>query len=125
MQSQSIIEKSRSRQIKRQNELLYAHPLPINQPISAYEWVSSFFGYQVSDPIRVTGHFHAQSRSVWVSNAEHAKILWQRGFFGKGNLSRSEPTWLKREINRIQLQKSGLKDKFVLKNKQFSNKVVL
>jgi hypothetical protein len=34
-------------------------------------------------------------------------VLWRKGFFGKGNLSRSEPTWLKREINRLQVEKKG------------------
>jgi hypothetical protein len=27
--------------------------------------------------------------------------LWKRGFFGKGSLSRSEPTWWQREKNRV------------------------
>ncbi|KAI0060932.1 tRNA-intron endonuclease catalytic domain-like protein [Artomyces pyxidatus] len=39
------------------------------------------------------------TRSVWVTNSTDAKILWRRGFFGKGNLSRSEPSWLARQIN--------------------------
>lgn len=29
------------------------------------------------------------------------KVLWIKGFFGKGSLSRSEPTWWQREKNRI------------------------
>lgn len=28
-------------------------------------------------------------------------VLWKRGFFGKGSLSRSEPTWWQREKNRV------------------------
>lgn len=28
-------------------------------------------------------------------------LLWKRGFFGKGSLSRSEPTWWQREKNRV------------------------
>lgn len=36
-----------------------------------------------------------------------AMVLWQRGFFGKGDLSRSEPSWLARQINARKLAKKG------------------
>jgi len=39
------------------------------------------------------------TRSVWVLQSKDAILLWQRGFFGKGDLSRSEPSWLTRQIN--------------------------
>jgi tRNA-splicing endonuclease subunit Sen2 len=37
---------------------------------------------------------------VHITEESTAKILWQQGFFGKGSLSRSEPTWLNREKRR-------------------------
>lgn len=33
--------------------------------------------------------------------------LWKRGFFGKGSLSRSEPTWWQREKNRVTGEHGG------------------
>jgi len=33
------------------------------------------------------------------------KVLWQRGFFGKGNLSRSEPTWREREMGKEKVRR--------------------
>lgn len=54
----------------------------------------------LSNP-QCTGVLDIPSKSVWVVNARDVAILWQRGFFGKGNLSRSEPTWLTRETNEL------------------------
>jgi hypothetical protein len=42
---------------------------------------------------------------MWLPNQfgsfsqKHAMVLWRRGFFGKGDLSRSEPSWLARQIS--------------------------
>ena len=36
-----------------------------------------------------------------VTNPEHARALWEMGFFGKGTLSRSEPSWVEREKARL------------------------
>lgn len=33
------------------------------------------------------------------------RYLWESGFFGKGTLSRSEPTWHKREVNAIRVKR--------------------
>jgi hypothetical protein len=30
---------------------------------------------------------------VWVDDLEEIQFLWYNGFFGKGTLSRSEPSW--------------------------------
>lgn len=58
----------------------------------------------VSNP-HCVGIFDAGSRSVWVVNKQDRDLLWQRGFFGKGNLSRSEPSWLKRRINQLEAER--------------------
>lgn len=34
------------------------------------------------------------------------RYLWESGFFGKGTLSRSEPTWHKRQINDIRVKRA-------------------
>ncbi|CAK5267534.1 unnamed protein product, partial [Mycena citricolor] len=45
------------------------------------------------------GVFDEATRSVWVLEKEYTMLLWRRGFFGKGDLSRSEPSWLSRQVN--------------------------
>jgi tRNA-splicing endonuclease subunit Sen2 len=50
-----------------------------------------------------------------VLNRDHSLILWRRGCFGKGGLSRSEPSWLERQINS---RKGGGKRQFFLKIKR-------
>ena len=44
------------------------------------------------------GVFDKASRSVFVEDRQDMEILFTRGFFGKGTLSRSEPTWRQRRI---------------------------
>ncbi|MBE7181132.1 MAG: hypothetical protein INR71_07985, partial [Terriglobus roseus] len=46
------------------------------------------------------GIFSPSTRSVTVTDARTARALWESGFFGKGSLSRSEPTWLAQERRR-------------------------
>lgn len=53
------------------------------------------------------GYFDPATRSVWVSTEKDTKLLWQRGFFGKGDLSRSEPSWLARQINARRSRAAG------------------
>ncbi|POY73198.1 hypothetical protein BMF94_3531 [Rhodotorula taiwanensis] len=40
------------------------------------------------------------SQSVWVKREQDMTRLWRQGFFGKGFLSRSEPSWKRRVENR-------------------------
>ncbi|CAG8473228.1 3787_t:CDS:2, partial [Dentiscutata heterogama] len=43
--------------------------------------------------VKTRGNFDANSNSVIVSEKQAIQKLWKQGFFGKGNLSRSEPTF--------------------------------
>lgn len=91
------------------NNRIYAHPLPLlftsPEPTSTSSF-SSLLGslglgssrLEVLNP-HCEGVFDPATRSVWVTNAKDSRILWTRGFFGKGNLSRSEPSWLARQVN--------------------------
>jgi tRNA-splicing endonuclease subunit Sen2 len=94
----------------RQKELnrIYAYPLPIlfspSDPSSSrVPHVGLFASWQsrVENP-QCEGIFDPYTRSVWVVNSAHSMLLWQRGFFGKGSLSRSEPSWLVRRIHEQQ-----------------------
>lgn len=46
------------------------------------------------------GYLSAETRSIHVTDEQTVRVLWERGFFGKGSLSRSEPSWLDRERRR-------------------------
>lgn len=85
---------------------VYAHPIPIIFPEPTYK----FLGLSLTRPLNphCTALFDPLTRSAWVSNSGDATLLWQRGFFGKGDLSRSEPSWLARQINARQMKGKGL-----------------
>ncbi len=59
------------------HQKLYANPLPILS--------------------HCDGSFDKLTKSVWVTKREDALTLWRSGFFGKGDLSRSEPSWFARQ----------------------------
>ncbi|PPQ63370.1 hypothetical protein CVT24_005635 [Panaeolus cyanescens] len=92
-----------------ENNRIYAHPLPllfVDPPKTRMTSVLGLLGLsltRVENP-HCEGVFDPITRSVWVSKPEHSTILWRRGFFGKGDLSRSEPSWLARQIN---IKKNG------------------
>ena len=76
---------------------------PVVQPESLFGRAISFLNplravTQLENPDCV-GILDNSSKSVWVVNSRDMDILWIRGYFGKGSLSRSEPTWLTRRIN--------------------------
>lgn len=49
----------------------------------------------------VTGVLDPDTQSVWVSDAQDMEVLFNRGFFGKGTLSRSDPSWRSRRIELV------------------------
>ncbi|WVQ85632.1 hypothetical protein IAT38_007798 [Cryptococcus sp. DSM 104549] len=89
----------------------YGTPLPILFPTPPKSKSKSLFtSYLPSvSPIAVEvpqciGTFDPITHSVWVEDERSKNILFSRGFFGKGSLSRSEPSWRAR---RVDLLKGG------------------
>lgn len=84
---------------------LDVHPLPAfhpTNPISllrlAYTFLSQLINPPSSHPeCPYTGYFSPESRAVHITEPAQVRALWEMGFFGKGTLSRSEPSWLERE----------------------------
>ena len=91
---------------------IHARPLPLDvyplppliphNPLSllhlVYVFVSQLLSRPSSHPAQsYEGYFSAETRSVHVTDARSVRALWESGFFGKGSLSRSEPSWLERE----------------------------
>ncbi|MCJ1381998.1 hypothetical protein MMC17_005110 [Xylographa soralifera] len=87
---------------------LSIHPLPpliLHNPISVIYFAYTYL-YQLIVPLsshrktKLKAYFSSETRSVHVTDQNAARALWECGFFGKGNLSRSEPSWLDREMRR-------------------------
>ena len=96
-----------------ENNKIYGNPLPLLiEPRPSLQWTSGILGLfgfsvnRISKPT-VEGYLDPATRSVWVNNTADAMLLWRRGFFGKGNLSRSEPSWLARQINQRKIKAAG------------------
>ncbi|GAA5822313.1 hypothetical protein JCM3770_001567 [Rhodotorula araucariae] len=51
-------------------------------------------------PPHIDAVWDALTQTVWVRDDAHMMQLWRQGFFGKGVLSRSEPSWRRRVENR-------------------------
>ena len=85
-----------------------AYPLPPlipHNPLSilhiAFTYLYQLFAPPSSHPkILYQAYFSPETRSVHVTDETAIRALWERGFFGKGSLSRSEPSWLDREKKR-------------------------
>ncbi|EPS39835.1 hypothetical protein H072_6205 [Dactylellina haptotyla CBS 200.50] len=98
---------------KRPNyNIIHANPLPVvlyhapplipHNPLSIIHHLYLFFFPPInSHKIIYTGMFSPVTMSVEVRDPKAVLDLWQKGFWGKGSLSRSEPTWLNREMRRL------------------------
>lgn len=94
---------------------LDAHPLPTFHPTNplsmlqlAYAYLSQLWAPPQSHPSKpYIGYLSKESRSVHVTDPVHVRALWEMGFFGKGILSRSEPSWLDREKARLKAKRAG------------------
>ena len=92
--------------------VIYAKPLPLNtyplppliphNPISILH-VAFTYIYQILIPpsshpnVPYEAYWSPETGSVHVTDEIAIRALWENGFFGKGSLSRSEPSWLDRE----------------------------
>ncbi|KKZ68911.1 hypothetical protein EMCG_00082 [[Emmonsia] crescens] len=84
---------------------LHVHPLPPlipHNPLSLISIALSYLTYFISPPHQhiYPAYFDPATSSIHVTDAKAIRALWEMGFFGKGSLSRSEPSWLDREKNR-------------------------
>lgn len=94
---------------------LYANPLPIGRAAQSgpnrgwWDWLisaTSFLHAPSSNPA-YHGWYDSQTASVWMHVTGEAMTLWTHGFFGKGNLSRSEPTWMIRRQAEVNARARG------------------
>lgn len=94
---------------------LQIHPLPAfhpTNPISLLRLTYAYLSQLLATPPshaaqQFQGNFSPETRSVHITNPVHARALWEMGFFGKGTLSRSEPSWVEREKARLMAKRAG------------------
>lgn len=90
------------------------HPLPVlipHNPLSLIAIALSYVTQLLSHPShrKYKAYFSSATSSVHVTDSTAVRKLWEMGFFGKGSLSRSEPTWLE-----TQKRKGGTNEEHTL-----------
>ncbi|KAF2220577.1 hypothetical protein BDZ85DRAFT_203737 [Elsinoe ampelina] len=112
---------------------IHAKPLPLeiiplpafvpHNPLSLVRILNALVSELISrhsghPPPLYTGYFSPETRSVHVTNVDHGRALWEMGFFGKGNLSRSELSWLNRELARRKAGAGGTSEEATSKRRE-------
>ncbi len=105
---------------------LTIHPLPVlvpHNPLSILHvvWCSlvQLWSRSSSHPAQLyKAHLAAESNSIHVTDPVAIRALWERGFFGKGSLSRSEPSWLERERRRQGLSAAQTSEEVTRKRRE-------
>ncbi|RUS23728.1 hypothetical protein BC938DRAFT_474709 [Jimgerdemannia flammicorona] len=99
--------------------LYYSTPLPValatkSVDLSVRSLVTfafrSVYRFLHPRPPQVATHhgiFVPFGQCVWIMRRDDMDDLWRKGFFGKGTLSRSEPTWMSRKIEELQRDMNG------------------
>lgn len=97
-----------------------AYPLPPlipHNPLSIIHIAFTYFYQLLASPsshpkVLHEGYLSPETRSVHVTDEIAIRALWENGFFGKGSLSRSEPSWLDREKKRMGLIANETSEEF-------------
>lgn len=97
---------------KQELHRIYGNPLPTLLEPPSLGLLNSFLGTFGLSVARVTnphcrGVYDPITNSVWIVDETDSNILWRRGFFGKGDLSRSEPSWLARRKKDMAAQRGN------------------
>lgn len=71
-------------------------PLIPHNPLSLVAIALSYLVQVLATPPTPTyrGYFSSATSSIHITDVDTIRKLWEMGFFGRGSLSRSEPTWL-------------------------------
>ncbi|CCH60895.1 hypothetical protein TBLA_0D03980 [Henningerozyma blattae CBS 6284] len=95
--------------------LRYKYPLPIHpiddlpdlipqNPLSWAYWTYCYLTkvnyLKFRIPVEIIGQKYVH---ILVRNSYHMQYLWENGFFGTGQFSRSEPTWKNRTLERLNI----------------------
>lgn len=81
---------------------LYINLLPLlPSPPSFFSSFLSSIPQLSLNPTQIQAVYDELTGMIRVHDEEDMTLLWRRGFFGKGSLSRSEPSWRRRVENKI------------------------
>lgn len=97
--------------MKRRARDVYKDPLPYNievlPPLAIHNPISIIYYLYCLIKAHPKQDIHKgellNDGTVKITDPKSAKALWSRGFFGKGTLSRSEPSWYGRTMRRLGL----------------------
>lgn len=80
------------------------------------QWLLNFYHTVIGPPKpRINGIFMEFGKFVWIQNKESINDLYKSGSFGKGDLSRSNPTWFTRTVEQ---DKNALEEITVARRKK-------
>lgn len=104
---------------------LRTFPLPTfipHNPLSLFQlvycWLSQAFRPPSSQPEPLyEAFFSVEGRSSHVVDQRSIDAIWRQGFYGKGSLSRSEPSWLDREKRRRGVAASQTSEEYTMKRR--------
>ena len=102
------------------------HPLPPLIPHNPFSVLQIALTYLIQFVAPPSSHPHGlyqgflspETHSVHVLDTDTIRIFWERGFFGKGSLSRSEPSWFEREKRRIGLGANETSEEITRKRRE-------
>lgn len=112
---------------------LHARPLPLatfplpplipHNPLSVLQIAFTYIYQKLYPPsshpkVIYKAYWSPETRSVHVTDETATRALWECGFFGKGSLSRSEPSWLDREKRRRGLLVSETSEEFTIQRRE-------
>lgn len=96
--------------MKFKEENLIPLPVEIHQSADLYSYLIQqllrcYYAIVKPEP-HFKGTFMEFGRFVWIQDQSSIHKLYKAGFFGKGDLSRSEPTWFNRNVqqNKVSLE---------------------
>lgn len=93
----------KKKRAKKALERKHKEPLPVSLQSLTLSWsqhlVNALYmliGYQPTVYRVYKGEYSEEGSCVWIRDVTDIQEIFCKGFFGKGNLSRSEPTWSQR-----------------------------
>lgn len=128
-----VVEKPRARvarHVRPNYNLLHQYPLPVkidplpplvpHNPLSllTIAWVYVRSILRPAKQPAYQGFLSPETRSVHITDKTAIRALWESGFFGKGTLSRSEPSWLDREKKRLGLVAADTSEEVTRRRRQ-------
>lgn len=111
---------------------VYKYPLPVavrpfppvipHNPLSLIWLIWEFIYPTQPDRVVVTGKLDNATKYVKVEGEQAMQVLWSMGFFGKGTLSRSEPTWYTRTATKLGLIEATLTSEDITRQRREERK---